>query len=97
VPSTRTILIVDNNLGFVLWAGWELQNAGYDVLPATTISRLFRKLPKPRISTLSPDRNARAHAGTQILPVIWGHASARVAMVEAAEHGLAPTFIALVS
>jgi hypothetical protein len=37
VIPTRTVLIVDRDLGFVFWLGQALDNAGYRALPAKSI------------------------------------------------------------
>jgi DNA-binding response OmpR family regulator len=83
MPSTRTILIVDNNLGFVLWAGWELQNAGYEVLPATTIATSKKLLEefRPNLAILMINmllrgatclaaRLRHAHPGLRVLAIV---------------------------
>jgi ActR/RegA family two-component response regulator len=35
--SVKTVLLVDGDLGFVLWLGRTLYDAGYEAFPATTI------------------------------------------------------------
>ena len=34
----QTILVVDNDLGFIFWLGQALRQGGYEVLPARTVA-----------------------------------------------------------
>ena len=48
----KTVLVVDNDLGFLFWLGKTLENAGYNVVPAVSIPKAHSLL---SALTLVPD------------------------------------------
>ena len=51
-PAVKTVLIIDDHLGFLFWLGKILENAGYSVVPAVSIARAESIL---RLLALIPD------------------------------------------
>ncbi len=58
-----TVLIVDDELGFLLWLGALLGEAGYRAVPAKTVTdaaRMARVFP-PNILVINPELRGAAH------------------------------------
>ena len=47
--AVKTVLIVDNDPGFMLWLGWALHEAGWEGLPAKCVNDAFVLLQNPNI------------------------------------------------
>jgi hypothetical protein len=48
--TVKTVLLVDSDLGFVFWLGHALDSAGYEALPAKSVSDAIALLVQYRLS-----------------------------------------------
>jgi len=69
-PSNRTILIVDEDLGFVLWLGQLIKELGYLSLPASSCRQAASHIEKLNVSVSVAIVNPGLRGSSQLLQAL---------------------------
>jgi DNA-binding NtrC family response regulator len=83
-PPAQTILIVDQDLGFIMWLGQTLALQGHLTLPSTTASEALRVIAKLGIATVDLLIVNPALSGTSdLVDILRGrHVALKVILME---------------